>query len=74
MPEIFSGISPYSSLLVSSKCLTMTANMLFVRVTRGVFVNEVVGGLVLFYQTLCTVCEGHRKRDHCQRCFVPLIF
>ena len=45
MPEIFSGISPYSSLLVSSKCLTMAANILFVRVTRGVFADEVVGGL-----------------------------
>ena len=28
MPEIFSGIAPYSSLLVSSKCLTMAANIL----------------------------------------------
>ena len=45
MPEIFSGISPYSSLLVSSKCLTMAANILFVHVTRGVFADEVVGGL-----------------------------
>ena len=45
MPEIFSGISPYSSLLVSSKCQTMAANILFVRVTRVVFADEVVGGL-----------------------------
>ena len=57
MPEIFSVIPLYSSLLVSSKCLTMAANILFIRVTRGVFADEVVGGLdnmalVLFYQTL----------------------
>ena len=45
MPEIFSGISPYSSLLISSKCLTMAANILFVRVTRVVFADEVVSGL-----------------------------
>ena len=45
MPEIFSGISPYSSLLVSSKCLTMAANILFVHVTRGVFADKDVGGL-----------------------------
>ena len=82
MPAIFSGISPYSSFLVSSKCLTMAANILFVRVTRVVFADEVVGGLdnmatsplLPNLVTLCTVCEGHRKRDHCQRCFVSLIF
>ena len=45
MPEIFSGIAPYSSLLVFSKCLTMAVNILFVRVTRGVFADEVVSGL-----------------------------
>ena len=45
MPEIFSGISPYSSLLISSKWLTMAANILFVGVTRVVFADEVVGGL-----------------------------
>ena len=45
MPEIFSVIPLYSSLLVSSKCLTMAANILFIRVTRGVFADEVVGGL-----------------------------
>ena len=45
MPDIFSGIAPYSSLLVFSKCLTIAANILFVRVTRGVFADEVVSGL-----------------------------
>ena len=35
----------YSSWLISSKCLTMAASILFVRVTRGVFADEVVGGL-----------------------------
>ena len=45
MPEIFSGIATYSSLLVFSKCFTMAANILFVRVTRGVFADEVVRGL-----------------------------
>ena len=43
---VFISILSYSSWLISSKCLTMAASILFVRVTRGVFADEVVGGLV----------------------------
>ena len=59
----------------------MAASILFVRVTRGVFADEVVGGLdrmatraLLPNVDLCKVCEGRHKRDHYRRCLMPLIF
>lgn len=41
---MFQGIFPHSLWFFSSKCLTMAANVLFVRVTRGIFAVEVVDG------------------------------
>ena len=42
---IFTGILSYSSWLISLKCLTIAVSILFLRVTRGVFADENVGGL-----------------------------
>ena len=42
----FSKSCSYSSRLFSSKCFTMAASILLVRVTRGVFDDEDEGGLV----------------------------
>lgn len=41
----FSRSCSYSSRLFSSKCFTMAASILLVRVTRGVFDDEDEGGL-----------------------------
>ena len=43
--DVFISVLSYSSWLISSKCLMMAASILVVRVTRGVFADEVVGGL-----------------------------
>ena len=70
---IFSGICPYSLRLFSSKCTTMAADILFVRVTRVVLAYEVVGRLgrmassvsykccVKFVKVVVRVAVEHKK-------------
>ena len=67
--DIFTGILFYSSGLISSNCLTVAVSILFVRVTRGVFADEDVGGLDRMASALCngvplppkfSLCYFHR--------------
>ena len=55
----------------------MAANILFVRVTRGVLVDEVVGGLgrmasSVSYKMLCKVCEVRRKSGRSAQKIQPI--